>query len=170
MTPADHPGLVLRPADEEECPEIVALLRKAFGRVAESLKITPRSRPEFPAFETVERLRSKARANKWRMYLLVEDGRPVGCGACSLDPDDPELGGVHRVAVDPACQGKGYGLRLVQDLENELKRMGARRVRLMHTTENADLHQFYHRLGYLTVHVDPPRDGRFGTTYMEREL
>jgi len=58
----------------------------------------------------------------------------------------------------------------VRGLEDLLRAAGARRVRLMHTAENVQLHRFYLRLGYEPVGEDPAPDGGFGTIYMERDL
>jgi ribosomal protein S18 acetylase RimI-like enzyme len=55
---------------------------------------------------------------------------------------------VENVAVDPACQGRGLGRRMMGFAEAEARRRGLPEVRLYTDERFADNVTFYARLGY----------------------
>lgn len=60
-------------------------------------------------------------------FLVVHyGGTPVGCGAVRLL--DAQTGELKRMYVSPAVRGKGLGRHLVDALEAEARRLGARRL------------------------------------------
>ena len=56
------------------------------------------------------------------------------------------LGGV---AMHPAQRGKGLGTKMLEDIFEQLKAAGIRRVELLVETDNPGAIQFYERLGFV---------------------
>jgi ribosomal protein S18 acetylase RimI-like enzyme len=61
---------------------------------------------------------------------------------------DGHRGALYYVAVDPACQGRGYGTATVRAAEAWLRRQGVWKVNLLVRRENEQVSAFYSRLGY----------------------
>lgn len=74
-----------------------------------------------------------------------EDGALV---ATVMAGFDSHRGWIYYLAVDPARRGKGYGAQMVETAEALLRQRGCPKVNLMIRTDNADVQQFYSRLGY----------------------
>ena len=59
------------------------------------------------------------------VWVAVVDGRPVGFVAVGLiDEDATRAGEIHMIAVDPAHQGTGVGVSLMQQAVTQIKAMG----------------------------------------------
>jgi GNAT superfamily N-acetyltransferase len=57
------------------------------------------------------------------------DGRPIGIAIGFVSPDDPSLGILHLVAVDPARRREGIGRELVTKTAADAIERGAARIR-----------------------------------------
>ena len=57
------------------------------------------------------------------------DGRPIGIAIGFVGPDDPSLGILHLVAVDPARRREGIGRELVTKTAADAIERGAARIR-----------------------------------------
>lgn len=77
---------------------------------------------------------------------IYQDGTPVGCGALRLM--DGETGELKRMYVSPAARGKGLGRRLVDALEAEARRLGARRLVLETGTRQLAALALYRATGF----------------------
>jgi GNAT superfamily N-acetyltransferase len=78
--------------------------------------------------------------------VAYREAAPVGCGAVRLlEPATAEL---KRMYVDPALRGLGIGRNLVQALEAEARRLGARRLVLETGTRQAAALALYQRCGF----------------------
>ncbi|KAF1817018.1 acyl-CoA N-acyltransferase, partial [Eremomyces bilateralis CBS 781.70] len=62
---------------------------------------------------------------------------------------------VYEVHVDPSCQSKGLGKRLMRVAEGIAARIGARKVMLTVFEENEGGRRFYDREGYAVDEVSP---------------
>ena len=80
------------------------------------------------------------------LFLVAEErGRIVGV---VLGRYDGRRGWIHHLAVDAGQRHRGIGGRLVAELERRLVRKGCAKVNLHVVPENADVCEFYERLGY----------------------
>lgn len=61
---------------------------------------------------------------------------------------DGHRGWVYYVAVDPACQGKGFGRAIMAAAEDWLRNAGVPKLQLLVRRENAKAAAFYQSLGY----------------------
>ena len=83
------------------------------------------------------------------ILLVYLDGAAVGCGAVRrLDEATAEL---KRMYVEPSVRGRGIGRALVQALEAEARRLGARRVVLETGTRLAPAIRLYETTGYARI-------------------
>ena len=97
--------------------------------------------------ETQEGIRKKLERDS-DLFLVAQDGdRIVGV---VLGSYDGRRGWINRLAVVPAHQGAGLGLRLVAEVETRLKARGCQKVNLLIEPSNARVQGFYERLGYNT--------------------
>ncbi|MDH5633138.1 MAG: N-acetyltransferase [Gammaproteobacteria bacterium] len=83
-----------------------------------------------------------------RDFFVAElDGKVVAC--CALEIFTENLGEVRSLVVASEVEGKGYGRLLVQEVINEAKRLGLRRLMAL-----TYVPEFFHRLGFRTVSKD----------------
>lgn len=64
------------------------------------------------------------------------------------DPEDLELYWIFRLTVDISHQGEGIGYTAMQLAINEMKKLGATRIRTMHKPSNAVASSLYEKLGF----------------------
>jgi ribosomal protein S18 acetylase RimI-like enzyme len=92
------------------------------------------------------------------LWVAELDGQLVGVAALTQDQDaeyadadwdvsEPALV-THRLAVDPAAQGRGVALALMQRAEDEARRQGLRVLRVDTNSENAATQRLFPKLGY----------------------
>jgi len=90
-------------------------------------------------------------------FLLVEDGQSV------VGSIYEELRGEHgyfgMLSIDPSHQGQGLGRQLVQAVEEYFRKAGCKFSELKIVNVRTDLHEMYHRWGYVDtgtgVYDDP---------------
>lgn len=98
----------------------------------------------------LETLREEMRTKQIRFVRLLVDGRFVGFG--SFGPL-PEPGGfkLHKCYLLPEMHGRGYGSRLLQHCESEVRKLGARRLCLAVNKQNIKAVAAYRRNGFAVV-------------------
>lgn len=85
------------------------------------------------------------------LFLVAEDeGRIIGT---AMGGYDGHRGWIYSVAVVPDHRGRGIGTGLVSELEARLAAMGCVKVNLQVRTDNTEVIDFYHHLGYGDDHV-----------------
>jgi ribosomal protein S18 acetylase RimI-like enzyme len=123
----------------------------------------PRMRPYMPAdFEAVtalwqacalhpsrsdtsEGLARKLERDPDLFLLLEEDGATV---ATVMGSYDGRRGWINRLAVAPSHRGRDIGRQLVGEIERRLKARGCDKVNLLIEPDNAEVADYYDRLGY----------------------
>jgi ribosomal protein S18 acetylase RimI-like enzyme len=106
-------------------------------------------------------------------YMMVEQGSAliwiaevngsglIGQCFVSLKRNRPELADgivrayIYGFRVKPEYRNEGIGSRIMQTIENDLKKRGFQQVALNVGQDNHDARRFYERLGYLVVGADP---------------
>jgi len=130
-------------------------------------------RLEEVAFETdrftsdqIDYLLTESRAT---MFVL-EDRTAIAGAACVLWRRSHQGARLYNLAVDPACQGKGLGLRLLKECELEAARRGCERMTLEVRQDNYGAIRFYERNGFTTVRTMPDyyNDGTPGIKMSKR--
>jgi ribosomal protein S18 acetylase RimI-like enzyme len=102
--------------------------------------------------------------------LATVNGEAAGCVA--LISDDPEIGELKRMFVQPAFRGQGIGERLVDALFEQARNYGYKRVTLDSHRSMSRAHEIYRRLGFEEVDAphDFPDELRPVVIFMERSL
>jgi len=106
-------------------------------------------------------------------YMMVEQGSAliwiaevngsglIGQCFVSLKRNRPELADgivrayIYGFRVKPEYRNEGIGSRIMQTIENDLKKRGFQQEALNVGQDNHDARRFYERLGYLVVGADP---------------
>jgi len=85
-------------------------------------------------------------------FLLLEDGRTlVGSIYAELRGERGYFG---MLSIDPSCQGKGLGHQLVRAVEKYFLDAGCKFSDLKIVNVRGDLHDLYHRWGYVDTGSD----------------
>lgn len=83
-------------------------------------------------------------------FLVAHQGTtPVGCGAVRLL--DAATGELKRMYVAPGVRGQGLGRALVEALQAEARRLGAKRLVLETGTRQHAALALYHRCGFKPI-------------------
>jgi len=117
MTSADDDPIVIEPADSHS-DEAASLLASYLTEIKAAFGYTPQD--DAPA-----EMEDFTPPNG--QFFVVRDsaGEPRGCGAVRML--DEETAEVKRMWLHPSMRGRGAGWKLLQTLENEAVRLGARR-------------------------------------------
>ncbi len=155
-TPAIGSVVVIERATIADAAEILALIKRAFAPVAEQYES-----PELPPLtETLGSFRARFRDHI--VLKAVEHGRIVGT-IQGVARDDTCF--VERLAVDPACQGRGIGRALARRIEELFPHVA--RFELFTGHASAETLSLYHSLGYREIRrerVSP----RLSLVYLEK--
>ena len=89
--------------------------------------------------------------------VAYEDGTPVGCGG--LCTPAPGVGEVKRLFVVDAARGRGYGRRLLRELERFAAGLGHSHMRLLTAEPLTEASALYAAEGYRLVARVPLSDG-----------
>ena len=89
-------------------------------------------------------------------FLLAED--LAGLAGCVLVELRGERAYFGLLAVDPARQHRGLGLRLIDEAENYARAAGCRAMDIRIVSLRAELPPFYRRLGYVETGTAPIPD------------
>ena len=92
------------------------------------------------------------------LWVAELDGAMAGVAALTMDQDaeyaqadwdatEPALV-THRLAVDPAAQGRGVALALMEQAEKQAVAQGLRTLRVDTNSENAATQRLFPKLGY----------------------
>jgi ribosomal protein S18 acetylase RimI-like enzyme len=96
--------------------------------------------------------------DKAQLWVAEEEGQIAGFAAITTDqePEYAEVGWdtselavvVHRLAVDPACQGKGIAMALMLQAEAVARMRGIEVLRVDTNTQNEATQRLFPKLGY----------------------
>ena len=126
------PRITLRPATAEDAVEVSRLLGAAFGP---------------PAPGPLDRL-----ASEQEPTLLVDSGgATVGTVRLTRHGDEAAIYGL---AVDPAWQGRGIGRAVLEQVCDQLRREGARRVGLEVAVDNERALRLYTSVGFRAITIE----------------
>ena len=87
----------------------------------------------------------KKRAGWTHFYVLKENGNIVGCGAIGPYWNSETESSLFTIFVDPDCQGKGYGRKIIETLENDEYFLRAKRIEIPASMVAIP---FYKKMGY----------------------
>lgn len=132
--------VLIRMADEKDCPAITAVALAAYALYLERMPTKP-----FPMLDDyAEHIRHE------RVYVL-EDKNAV-CGYVVLMAKDSDNLLLDNIAIHPESQGAGYGRRLALFAEDWGKEQGFSRICLYTNEVMTENLVWYQRLGYSVTH------------------
>ena len=141
--------VVVRLADRTSAPEL-AVVHRAAAHTAYA-HIFP-SDAEPPSYEADLALWEHWLGPDWddgrRAYVAVTAGRAVGVVLAGPDPDEPGVGHLARLYVDPAQWGRGIGTRLYDRAMHDLAGRRYPRATLWVLEANTRSRHWYERLGW----------------------
>ncbi|SHK74753.1 Acetyltransferase (GNAT) domain-containing protein [Chitinophaga jiangningensis] len=84
-----------------------------------------------------------------QFLIMTDDEQPVAYASYSTT-NDPAVYKLHKIYLDPACQGKGAGKFLINTIADMVKEKGAEILELDVNRFNKALH-FYEKVGFTVV-------------------
>ncbi|MEI5524608.1 GNAT family N-acetyltransferase [Streptomyces brasiliscabiei] len=141
--------LEIRPATEDDIPEIVAML-------ADDPLGAQRESPDelTPYFTALERLTGDPHQH---VMVAVRAGRVVGTLQLTIIPGLSRRGStrsiIEGVRVHADERGGGLGTRLIEWAVDASRSQGCQLVQLTSDATRTDAHRFYERLGFEATHV-----------------
>jgi putative acetyltransferase len=92
---------------------------------------------------------SEVAPGRGAFFVAYQDGRPVACGAIRLL--SPATAEVKRMYVEPASRGLHLGRRVLDALEEEARRLGARELVLETGERQLEAIALYSRAGFVRI-------------------
>lgn len=149
------PSVVIRTATPADAATIRDLTRAAYAKWVPLI-----GREPMPMRADYERAVREHRVD------LLEAGGQVEALVEMIDERDHLL--IENLAVDPACQGRGHGRRLLAHAEAVARELGRPMLRLYTNKAFAGNVAFYQRGGYAIDREEPFMEGF--TVYMSRPV
>ncbi len=87
----------------------------------------------------------KKRASWTHFYVLIEDEKIIGCGAIGEYWGSKTESSLFSIFVDPEYQGKGYGRKIIETLEQDELFKRAKRIEIPAAMSAIP---FYRKMGY----------------------
>jgi ribosomal protein S18 acetylase RimI-like enzyme len=103
------------------------------------------------AGELVETYLKEGRKSGYRFVFLEEGIRVIGYACYGEIPCTKHRYDLYWIAVDPQRQGKGYGRKLLELVEEEVEKLGGQKIYIETSSRRlyAPTRQFYRDRGYL---------------------
>jgi len=103
------------------------------------------------------------------VFLVVrDDSGAIGCGG--IAPFDESRGEVKRMYVVPEARGRGLGRRLLEELEDQARRLGYASVVLETGDRQEEAVGLYESSGYERIPCYPPYNSRELSICYEKRL
>jgi ribosomal protein S18 acetylase RimI-like enzyme len=95
-------------------------------------------------------IRRKLRVQPELFLVGVEEGAVV---AAVMAGYDGHRGWIYYLGVAPECRRRGYGRAVLAEAERRLRDAGCPKINLQVRTSNAEVIEFYRRVGYVVDEV-----------------
>jgi diamine N-acetyltransferase len=145
----------------------VAIIRRAFGTVAEEMGLTEENAPTHPAFITVSRLEETRRKGAI-FWGLFADGKQVGFVVVEKEPDGKYW--MKRLAVLPEFRHGGSGKVLVDTAINYTRSKGEKKLYIAVAGDRGVLNDWYLAMGFKQTSVHKFDHLPFSVAFMELEI
>ncbi len=98
-----------------------------------------------PWNDPVKDIEAKLKIQSELFLVGIYDGKIV---ASAMVGYDGHRGWINYLAVDPDFQRKGFGRRIMEKAEDELRKLGCPKINVQIRTSNIDASAFYQSIGY----------------------
>jgi ribosomal protein S18 acetylase RimI-like enzyme len=124
--------MVIRPYEEADEPQVIALWREAF--------------PDAPPWnDPIADINRKLGAQRELFYVAADER---GVAGTAMGGWDGHRGWVYYVAVRDDLRRRGIGAALMAHIERALWKLGCEKLNLQVRSSNAAVVSFYEKLGY----------------------
>lgn len=161
------PGTLIRPARADEISLLSGLIRKSFRDIAARFGLTQQNCPKHPS-NCTDRWVQDDFARGVTYYVLQADGSPTGCVA--LEQADSDTCYLERLAVLPESRRQGFGRLLVDQVFIKARELGAKVISIGIIAEQAELKDWYARLGFVEGETREFEHLPFRVTFMTYHL
>jgi ribosomal protein S18 acetylase RimI-like enzyme len=138
----------IRKCTRDDVGILAETIRGAFRGVAERFGLTPENCPRHASNCTPDWI-EKDMDRGVTYFVLESEGRVAG--SVALEPVRPGLCNLERLAVLPDQRKRGFGKALVSHVLYEAGRLGCREVRIGVIADQAELKEWYRRLGFVEM-------------------
>ena len=150
---------------------ITDILNKAFMTVAIQYNFTKETVERFPAFMESVVIDNQLK-NGLKMYGYKEDNKIVGCAGYSFYNDKVYM--IERLGTLPEYRHKGIGKKLMEFIENKIRKNGGKIAEIHVVDINEVLIEWYKNKNYKQIRTDKLYDGErklpFNSCVMNKEL
>jgi N-acetylglutamate synthase-like GNAT family acetyltransferase len=160
-------GPAIRACTREDIGVLVEIIRESFRDVAERFGLTPENAPRHPSNCTAEWIQRDMDKGV-TFFVMEKESRASGCAA--LERAHPGECYLKRLAVLPDRRRQGLGGTLVAHVFAEAKRLGARRVGIAIIAEQAELKNWYRKIGFTERDTREYSHLPFRVTFMSHEI
>jgi N-acetylglutamate synthase-like GNAT family acetyltransferase len=136
----------IRITNPDDTALLCRLIHDSFRDVAERFSLTPEKCPKHPSNYTEEWVQ-KDFDRGVTYFILSQNNLPVGCVALEKANDD--LFYLERLAVLPEMRRKGFGKSLVNHVFSKARAMGAKEISIGIIAAQAELNQWYQKIGFV---------------------
>jgi ribosomal protein S18 acetylase RimI-like enzyme len=157
----------IRKCTLEDVGILAETIRGAFRDVAERFGLTGENCPRHPSNCTPDWI-EKDMDRGVSYFVLESEGRVAG--SVALELVKPGLCNLERLAVHPDQRKRGFGKALVSHVLSQAGRLGCRDVRIGVIADQAELKDWYRRLGFVETENRDFAHLPFLVTFMNCEL
>ena len=142
--------VVVRSATIEDAPAIQLLAERTWWPTYSSILTKEQIRYMLDTIYSLETLLEDMELNKQEFLVLEEQQRPVGFASFSERQEEPGVFKLHKIYVLPETQGKGYGVRLIEEVKEIIATRASRTLDLNVNRYNR-AKTFYEKLGFKVI-------------------
>lgn len=157
----------IRTCTREDVDILAETIRGSFRGVAERFGLTEENCPRHASNCTADWI-EKDMDRGVTYFALESEGRTVG--SVALERAKPEVCYLERLAVLPDQRTRGFGKALVSHVLSEAGRLGCHEVRIGVIADQAELKEWYRRLGFVETESREFAHLPFLVTFMSCEL
>ena len=152
----------------DELKLLVPIIQKANLTVAAKFNLTTENAPTNPAFITEFYFFEGMEQKKHQYFGFFIEKKIIGCLAIRFISDDTY--GIDRLAVLPEFRHHGYGGKLIQFVEHQIKSLGGKKISIGIIFENKMLLNWYLKLGFVLTGTKKFDQLPFIVGFMEKEI
>ncbi len=158
---------MIREATLNDREMLAKMIGDSFRDVAQRFSLTKDNCPKHPSNCTPSWIESDV-SRGVRYFILYVDEEPAGC--VGIEHPGPDVCYLERLSVLPGMRGRHLGVRLVRHALECAASMGAVRAGIGIIAEQAELKEWYERLGFAETQTKSFAHLPFEVCLMEFEI